>query len=143
MAKPHLRVGVIAAVRRADGRLLAFERSDLSGEWQLPQGGIEPGETPTQAAWRELQEETGLGSEQVALVDEYEGWTAYLWPVEMQRGERLGQVHRWFFFEPILDPIEPKPDGSEFRNWKWMTPDQLIERVVDFRKQPYQQVLGG
>lgn len=143
MAKPHLRVGVIAAVRRADGRLLAFERSDLSGEWQLPQGGIEPGETPTQAAWRELQEETGLDSEQVALVDEYEGWTAYLWPVEMQRGERLGQVHRWFFFEPILDPIEPKPDGSEFRNWKWMTPDQLIERVVDFRKQPYQQVLGG
>lgn len=143
MAKPHLRVGVIAAVRRADGRLLAFERSDLSGEWQLPQGGIEPGETPTQAAWRELQEETGLDSEQVALVDEYEGWTAYLWPVEMRRGERLGQVHRWFFFEPILDPIEPKPDGSEFRNWKWMTPDQLIERVVDFRKQPYQQVLGG
>ncbi len=143
MAKPHLRVGVIAAVRRADGRLLAFERSDLSGEWQLPQGGIEPGETPTQAAWRELQEETGLDSEQVALVDEYEGWTAYLWPVEMRRGERLGQVHRWFFFEPILDPIEPKPDGSEFRNWKWMEPEQLIERVVEFRKQPYRQVLDA
>lgn len=143
MTKPHLRVGVIAAVRRADGRLLAFERSDLSGEWQLPQGGIEPGETPTQAAWRELYEETGLDAEQVALVHEYEGWTAYLWPVEMRRNERLGQAHRWFFFEPIVEPIEPKPDGSEFGNWEWMTPEQLIERVVHFRKQPYQQVLGG
>ncbi len=143
MAKPHLRVGVVAAVRRCDGRLLAFERSDLSGEWQLPQGGIESGETPTQAAWRELQEETGLDAEQVALVDEYEGWTAYLWPSEMQRGERLGQAHRWFFFEPLVEPLEPKPDGSEFQNWKWMKPDQLIELVVEFRRQPYRQVLGG
>jgi putative (di)nucleoside polyphosphate hydrolase len=143
MGKPHLRVGVVAAVRRADGLLLAFERSDLSGEWQLPQGGLELGETPEQAAWRELREETGLDDAQVALVDEYEGWTAYLWPEPMRRGERLGQAHRWFFFEPIVDPITPVPDGSEFSSWRWMTPGTLIERVVEFRRQPYRQVLGG
>lgn len=143
MSKPHLRVGVIAAVRREDGRLLAFERSDLSGEWQLPQGGVEVGETPEQAAWRELEEETGLNAEQVSLVDEYEGWTAYLWPESMRRGERLGQAHRWFFFEPTVDPIRPVPDGKEFSDWKWMKPNKLIERVVEFRKQPYRQVLGG
>ncbi len=143
MTKPHLRAGVVAAVRRSDGRLLAFERSDLSGEWQLPQGGIEPGESPEQAAWRELTEETGLGAEHVALVGEYDGWTGYLWPEPMRRQERLGQAHRWFFFEPIVDPIVPSPDGTEFSDWKWMTASGLIERVVDFRKQPYRQVLGG
>lgn len=143
MTKPHLRVGVVAAVRRSDGLVLAFERSDLSGEWQLPQGGIERGETCEEAAWRELFEETGLDASQVALVDEYDGWTAYVWPEPMRRGDRLGQAHRWFFFEPIVDPLTPIPDGSEFSGWKWMKPEKLIERVVEFRRQPYRQVLGG
>lgn len=141
MTKPHLRVGVIAAVRRHDGRLLAFERSDLSGEWQLPQGGVENGETLEEAAWRELAEETGLDRRHVELVEEYEGWTAYLWPDGMRRGQRLGQAHRWFFFAPLSEPIEPTPDGSEFSSWKWMKPSKLIDCVVDFRKQPYRQVL--
>ena len=143
MTKPHLRAGIVAAVRHSDGRLLAFERTDLSGEWQLPQGGIEAGETPEQAAWRELHEETGLDASQVALVGEYDGWTGYLWPETIRRGGRLGQAHRWFFFEPIVDPLTPTPDGDEFSDWTWLHPETLIERVVEFRKQPYRQVLGG
>lgn len=129
-------------VRRDDGMVLAFERSDLSGEWQLPQGGIEPGESADQAAWRELGEETGLGPADVRLVDEYDGWTVYQWPKRLRRGERLGQVHRWFFFEPVRE-IEPRPDGSEFTGWRWMTPAELIDLVVDFRKDPYRRVFGG
>jgi putative (di)nucleoside polyphosphate hydrolase len=143
MAKPHFRAGVVTVVRRADGRVLAFERSDLSGEWQLPQGGVEPGETCRDAAWRELREETGLTERDVRLVDEYDGWTVYAWPTEMHRSGRLGQVHRWFFFEPATDALRPTPDGSEFTDWSWMEPADLIERVVEFRKAPYRQVLGG
>ena len=129
-------------IRRDDGMVLAFERSDHSGEWQLPQGGIEPGETAEQAAWRELGEETGLGGEDVRLVEEYDGWTVYQWPKRLRRGDRLGQVHRWFFFEPTGE-ISPQPDGSEFTNWQWIYPADLIELVVDFRKDPYRRVLGG
>lgn len=143
MTKPHFRAGVIAVVRRADGKVLAFERSDLSGEWQLPQGGLERGETHEAAAWRELAEETGLGPDDVRLVDEYDGFTVYTWPAAMQRNGRLGQVHRWFFFEPIRESITPRPDGSEFTAWTWVAPDELIDRVVDFRKPPYRQVFGG
>lgn len=142
MAKPHFRAGVVTAVRGQDGRLLAFERRDLTGEWQLPQGGIESGETAGQAAWRELGEETGLDDTQVALVEEYPDWTVYVWPEPMRRADRLGQAHRWFFFEPIVDELRPVPDGKEFGDWAWMTPAELVERVVEFRKGPYRQVLG-
>jgi putative (di)nucleoside polyphosphate hydrolase len=143
MAKPHFRAGVIAVVRRGDGKVLAFERSDLSGEWQLPQGGLEDGENYQAAAWRELEEETGLTHRDVRLVGEYDGFTVYTWPASMRRNGRLGQVHRWFFFEPVQDAITPTPDGSEFTAWTWVDPDELIERVVDFRKSPYRQVFGG
>jgi len=143
MANPHFRAGVVAVVRRSDGTVLAFERVDYPGQWQLPQGGMEPGETPEEAAWRELSEETGLSGDDVVLVDEYDGWTVYQWPKRLRNGDRLGQVHRWFFFEPRRDDIEPTPDGTEFSDWRWMTPAVLIDNVVGFRRQPYRQVLGG
>jgi putative (di)nucleoside polyphosphate hydrolase len=142
MPKPHFRAGVITAVRRSDGQLMAFERADLTGEWQLPQGGIETGETAEQAAWRELREETGLGRRDVTLVDQHATWTVYEWPTEMRTSPRLGQVHRWFFFDAVNDSITPQPDGSEFIDWRWMPADELIDRVVEFRKEPYRQVLG-
>lgn len=143
MATPHFRAGVVAVVRRHDGKVLAFERSDVSGEWQLPQGGLEEGESHHDAAWRELREETGLTAGDVRLVGEYDGFTVYAWPAAMRRNGRLGQVHRWFFFEPISDSVTPVPDGREFSDWAWVDPADLIERVVEFRRRPYRQVLGG
>ena len=142
MAKPHFRAGVVIVVRRSDGQVLAFERADLTGEWQLPQGGIESGETPEQAAWRELREETGLTEDDVELVDQHTDWTVYEWPADMRSSQRIGQVHRWFFFEAHDDDLVPQPDGREFSGWQWITIDELIGRVVEFRKRPYRQVLG-
>ena len=143
MPNPHFRAGVVTVVRRGDGMLLAFERTDTPGQWQLPQGGIEAGESPRQAAWRELTEETGLSRRCVRLVDEFDAWTVYVWPNKMQRRERLGQAHRWFFFEPRDEPVQPVPDGTEFSDWRWMEPAELIAQVIDFRRGPYEQVLGS
>jgi putative (di)nucleoside polyphosphate hydrolase len=148
MAKPHFRAGVVAVVSRSDGRVMAFERADMSGEWQLPQGGIETGETPVAAAWRELAEETGLGPTQVRLAGEYPEWTVYEWPAAVRNSSRgsaarFGQAHRWFFFDLIDDTTEPAPDGHEFGRWKWVDPIELVDGVVDFRRAPYRQVLGS
>jgi putative (di)nucleoside polyphosphate hydrolase len=143
MPKPHFRAGVVAVVRRSDGCLLAFERRDLSGEWQLPQGGLNHGESHVDAAWRELREETGLTSAEVRFSEEHDGFTAYMWPSELHRNGRLGQVHRWVFFDALRDDIEPRPDGSEFIGWRWMRSADLIDGVVEFRRGPYRQVLGG
>ncbi|HEY5663500.1 MAG TPA: NUDIX domain-containing protein [Ilumatobacter sp.] len=143
MAMPHFRAGVIIVVRRADGSVLAFERRDVPGQWQLPQGGIEQGETITLAAWRELREETGLDERHVDLVGEHEHWTVYAWPDGMRAGERIGQAHRWCFFDWKGLEVEPTPDGREFGAWRWMSPDDLIDQVIEFRRRPYVQVLRG
>lgn len=130
-------------VRRADGQVLAFERLAIPGSWQLPQGGIERGESPTQAVWRELAEETGLTTSHVRLVGEHDGWTTYQVPASQLNPQRLGQTHRWFFFD-IMDPtVEPTPDGAEFGAWTWITPSALVDVVVEFRKASYKLVLGG
>jgi putative (di)nucleoside polyphosphate hydrolase len=140
----HFRAGVVAVVTDSSGRVLAFERGDVPGQWQLPQGGIDVGEEPGAAVWRELREETGLGPDEVALVDEFPEWTVYEWPGAVRpSGKRLGQAQRWYTFRVLDDAIEPTPDQDEFVDWRWVEPDWLVDQVVEFRRAVYQQVLGG
>ena len=144
MPSSHFRAGVVAVVTNSLGQILAFERSDVPDQWQLPQGGIEPGEAPEAAAWRELEEETGLGPNDVELVGEHPSWTVYEWPDRVrQNGKRLGQAQRWFTFRVRDDDVEPQPDGVEFVRWQWVDPGWLIEQVVEFRTEAYRQVLGA
>lgn len=141
MASAHFRANVVAVVTNDKGRLLAFERSDIAGQWQLPQGGVDVGETPVEAAWRELMEETGLSKDEVDLVDEFPEWTVYEWPSGVRKNGRMGQVQRWFTFRVRADSVEPKPDGVEFVAWKWVKPQWLIDQVVEFRRPSYERVL--
>jgi putative (di)nucleoside polyphosphate hydrolase len=140
----HFRAGVILVVRRSDGQVLSFERSDHPATWQLPQGGIDAGETPEQAAWRELAEETGLDPDTVRLVGQYDGWTFYEYPDDIKGGrfaDRIGQAHRWFFFEVVDDAVTPVPDGHEFVDWRWTDVATLVGEVAEFRRAGYAQVL--
>ena len=124
-----------------NGDVMAFERSDLPGEWQLPQGGLERDEEPVDAAWRELGEETGLGPAEVKLVREHPRWVAYEWPPEV-REKRRGQVQRWFFYRAIDASVQPTVDRREFGAWRWCTPDWLLRQVVEFRREAYAEGLG-
>ncbi|WP_394934491.1 NUDIX domain-containing protein [uncultured Ilumatobacter sp.] len=143
MGSLQFRAGTVAVVSNSKGRVLAFQRTDYPGQWQLPQGGIDKGESAVEGAWRELKEETGLGRQHVRLVGEYPDWTVYEWPDGAKRGARLGQAQRWFFFEAWDDEVEPTPDGVEFDDWKWVKVSWLVDQVVEFRKSSYQRALSA
>lgn len=148
MSGQHFRAGVVIVVRHPNLRdILAFERADAAGNWQLPQGGLERGEEPIVAAWRELKEETGLGETEVIARVEFPEWVAYEWPADVIRdhghdGKRRGQVQKWFLFDALHADITPTPDGSEFVAWRWVQPTWMITNVVEFRRVAYERVLG-
>ena len=143
MASQHFRAGVVIVVRGLDDRLLAFERKDVPGQWQFPQGGLDADEPAIDAAWRELFEETGLTANDVMAVAEYPGWVVYEYPAELKVAKgRLGQAHRWFLFDAMRADVTPTPDGKEFVAWQWVTREWMLEHAVDFRKPGYQLVLS-
>ncbi|MEM9747146.1 MAG: NUDIX domain-containing protein [Actinomycetota bacterium] len=143
MGSAHFRAGVVAVVLDSHDRVMAFERTDLPGQWQLPQGGVDVGESAVEAAWRELQEETGLTGESVSLIAEYPEWTVYQWPEGVRKNGRLGQAQRWFTFRVDDDAVVPTPDGVEFGDWRWVDREWLADNVVDFRRASYRRVLLG
>jgi putative (di)nucleoside polyphosphate hydrolase len=135
------RAGVGLVVLDERGRVLALERSDIPGAWQLPQGGLDPGEESETAAWRELKEETGLGREHVVLKEASDFWIGYELPQKMRSIKtRRGQVHKWFVFELRRDadlPLLPVGKTAEFVDRRWITFDELVAAAIDFRRPVY------
>ncbi len=138
MEKPF-RPCVVAVIRDAKGQVLAGERSDRPGAWQLPQGGIDPGEEPEEALMRELQEE--IGSDGLCIRSRSGDWIRYNFPETVNR-EMLqdfqGQQQIWFLLEflPGKGPDLSLSDG-EFRDVRWMKPQELIEGIVEWKREAY------
>ena len=78
----------------------------------------------------------------MVLTDELPDWTVYEWPRHALDSKRLGQAHRWFFFDVVDASIEPSPDGTEFSTWQWVEPEWLVDHVVAFRRSSYRRALG-
>ncbi|KFB08667.1 RNA pyrophosphohydrolase [Nitratireductor basaltis] len=134
------------------GRRIVEPKGELEGVpqlWQMPQGGIDKGEDPLEAALRELYEETGMRS--VSLLAEAPEWINYDLPDHLigvaLKGRYRGQTQRWFAFRFEGDEgeiaINPPPGGhsAEFDAWEWKRLDELPQLIVPFKRKVYEQVV--
>ena len=132
--------GMVFVGRRIDNR---------EGDWwQMPQGGVDPGEDLREAALRELAEETGVRAEQVPLEAQSDTPLRYDLPEDLMGklwgGRYRGQEQTWFlarFLGTDADIDLEAHDPPEFCDWKWVEPARLPELIVPFKKQVYEAVL--
>ncbi len=130
------------------GLIFAGQRIDQVAEaWQMPQGGIDEGESPDAAARRELLEETG--TDRALILAESRGWHPYDLPEEISdqiwHGRFRGQRQKWFCMRftgedadlRIMEVAEP-----EFDDWAWIAADRLIELSAPFKREVYRAVIG-
>lgn len=140
----------------AQGQVWLGRRADKPNDegagqwWQMPQGGIDEGEDPRAAAFRELEEETRVT--RASFLAEAPGWYHYDLPAHLigksWGGRYRGQKQRWFAFrfegeesEIRLDPPPGKGLEKEFDAWRWAPMDEVLDLIVPFKREVYAQVI--
>ena len=133
-------------VLNRQGRVFVGNRIDQSLEaWQMPQGGIDAGETPQQALLRELKEE--IGTNHVAILREHPDWLTYDLPDDLigvaWNGRYRGQRLKWFAVRLLGDDheINVKTPHQEFSDWKWASIGELVGMAVPFKREIYAKVI--
>ncbi len=128
-------------------KLLWARRIGRDG-WQFPQGGIDHGETPEEALYRELHEELGLTPEHVEVLGQTRGWLKYRLPKRCIRTDRkpvcIGQKQKWFLLKLLTDENNVRPEAvqtPEFDSWRWVDYWDPIGEVVFFKRSVYRNAL--
>jgi len=132
-----------------DGLVFVGRRADLgsaAGAWQMPQGGIDPGEEAAAAVLRELLEE--IGTDNATIIGEYPGWLTYDIPPDAVRpafrGRFRGQSQKWFalrFLGEDDDIALDRDHHPEFDAWRWANLHDLPSLVVSFKRPVYEAVV--
>jgi putative (di)nucleoside polyphosphate hydrolase len=124
------------------GEVFVGARADMPSEaWQMPQGGIDEGEDPAAAAFRELKEE--VGTDNAEILAESRDWLCYDLPPAIRErarhGNWRGQRQKWFVmrFRGDDSEIAPATRHPEFRAWKWVPIDALPDLIVSFKREVY------
>ncbi len=137
-------VGIMLINR--EKRVFAAQRIDMpSDAWQMPQGGIDEGETPLEAARRELLEE--VGTDKAEPVAEIREWLSYDLPVELVSvlwgGRFRGQTQKWFAFRFTGEDrdIDIETETPEFLAWRWVEMGALPELIVPFKRPLYRRIV--
>lgn len=148
IAKLPYRPCVGLMIVNGDGNIFVGQRVDrFKDAWQMPQGGIDPGEDVKTAALRELGEETGITPDLVTIEAETPEWLPYDLPHDIVpkiwKGRFRGQEQKWVLlrFTGRDDQIDIVQDHQEFSEWKWISPKDLLGSIVPFKRAVYARVL--
>ena len=140
-----LRKGVGIALLNNNNQIFVAKRIDNPHDfWQMPQGGIDVGEKPLEAAFRELREETSIKS--AKLIREINNEIIYYLPDNLLgiiwKGKYKGQTQKWFIMKFFGNDkeINLKTKHPEFLEWKWINIENITDKVVDFKLHVYEKV---
>ena len=143
------RKGIGVFLINEKNKLWVGKRIDFKNDyWQMPQGGIDNDEDPRQAMIRELGEEVGI-KKNYEIVMELEQWLSYLLPDSLKKvvweGRYVGQIQKWFAcrFYGKDEEINLETHKPEFKDWKWIKPQDVMKSVIPFKKKLYRNVLKG
>ncbi len=138
-------IGIIIINRQ--GQVFWAKRTGQNA-WQFPQGGVNDGEEYESAMFRELQEETGLLSEHVKILDYTRGWLRYRLPKRLVRSDKhpvcVGQKQKWFLLEFLGKDSDfnlKNSDYQEFDEWQWTSYWYPLSQIVTFKKEVYRRAL--
>lgn len=141
------REGVGIMLFNAEGHVFVARRIDMPSQaWQMPQGGIDAGETSHAAALRELEEE--IGTAKAEVLAESRDWLTYelpCWLVPKVWGGRYrGQRQKWFAMRFLGEDadINIATEMPEFLDWKWEEINRLPELIVPFKRRLYQDLIA-
>ncbi len=150
--KGRMRLGVGMVLLNKRNQVFAAKKNTVNTKmisfflkrpWQMPQGGIEDGETPVDAMMRELQEE--IGTNNVEIIAETKDWIEYMLPKQLLRRNHtfVGQRQKWFLLKFLGNDNEINlnmTDHKEFDTWKWMGTQNIIRLSVNFKRNLYIEV---
>ena len=146
MQKLPMRNGVGVIVLNNENKVFVGKRKDNPvDKWQMPQGGVDIGESYLSAMKRELYEETSIKS--IEILKEINGFFEYELPKNLVgiiwKGKFRGQKQKWFITRFIgnENEINLQTENQEFIEWKWIIPDELPRTIVDFKKKMYVELL--
>lgn len=138
-------VGILLLNR--DNRVFVGRRIDQTAEtWQMPQGGIDAGETPKEAVLRELAEE--VGTAKATFLAESREWFNYDLPAELVakvwQGRYRGQTQKWFAlrFTGTDQDIDLNAGDPEFSDWRWLVLAEVLDWIVPFKRALYQRIIA-
>lgn len=139
------RPGIGILLFNGQGQVFTARRIDTKEvAWQFPQGGIDEGEDPASAAWREMLEE--IGTDKAELIGESAGWISYDLPHDLAdkawKGRFRGQKQKWFAFtfQGCDADINIDTEHPEFSEWRWMELAEVPGLIVAFKRPLYTQV---
>lgn len=141
------RPNVGLAVFSKSGHAFLGRRINSRGafQWQMPQGGIDKGETPSEAALRELEEEIGVPARLATILEETDDWIYYDFPTELKKrlgGPYIGQRQKWFALRFLGADSDIRLDmhTPEFDAWKWAHLSETPQMVIPFKRPVYAEV---
>lgn len=140
------RSGVGIVLFNKGGLILVAERIHNPESWQMPQGGIDDGEEPETAVFREMEEE--IGTRNAKIIEVMSEWIYYDFPAHAAQklwgGKYLGQRQKWIALRFLGEDHEIRLDAHnepEFSRWRWIPVHKLLDYVVQFKRSVYEQVI--